>query len=250
MANALVRVKLDVYILNPLMPIIAFTTPIVPPTSPKLHRRQPPVCASALRELDLIISVSGWARGSSPVDLFDRLVLPSLTKLSIKYEYPQNRPCSTLLDLQTRSAFSLQQFSVTSRTGDNLIPFLQSNPLLWRLQLVLSVRALAPLAAALADIQLLPRLVALTLIDRWVEEERAAAWVPATKAVVDMARTRWRVDHATGCTRLESFTFGSGAGIGKKKAARLGRLRQEGMRATDVHLVHDGDYMNTWMDGY
>ncbi|KAJ7082796.1 hypothetical protein C8R44DRAFT_753670 [Mycena epipterygia] len=243
MANALVRVKLDVYILNPLMPIIAFTTP---------HRTSNISQASPSTTTHLRVrpAVSGWARDSSPVDLFDRLVLLSLTKLSIKYEYSQNRPYSTLLDLQTRSAFSLQQLSVTSRTGDNLIPFLQSNPLFWRLQLVLSVRALAPLAAALADIQLLPRLVALTLIDRWVEEERAAAWVPATKAVVDMARTRWRVDHATGCTRLESFTFGSGAGIGKKKAARLGRLRQEGMRATDVHLVHDGDYMNTWMDGY
>ncbi|KAJ7821035.1 hypothetical protein B0H13DRAFT_2129572 [Mycena leptocephala] len=213
MANALVRAKLDVYILPPLMPVIAFTTSIVPPTSPEPPRRQPPVSAPALRELDLIIS--GWARGSSPVDLFDRLVLASVTKLSIKYEYAQNLPCATLLDLQTRSAFSLQQFSLISRTGDSLIPFLQSNPSLWRLQLTLTV-----------------------------------PWVRATKAVVDMARTRWRVDRAAGGTRLESFTFGSGAGISGKKAARLGRLRLEGMRGSDVHLVHDGDYMNAWVDGY
>jgi hypothetical protein len=251
MANALVRAKLDVYILPPLMPVIAFTTSIVPPTSPEPPRRQPPVSAPALRELDLIIS--GWARGSSPVDLFDRLVLASVTKLSIKYEYAQNLPCATLLDLQTRSAFSLQQFSLISRTGDSLIPFLQSNPSLWRLQLVFSAQGLAPLADALtrdADTPLLPRLVALTLIDRWVEETLTVPWVRATKAVVDMARTRWRVDWAAGGTRLESFTFGSGAGISGKKAARLGRLRLEGMRGSDVHLVHDGDYMNPWMDGY
>ncbi|KAJ7096815.1 fungal-specific transcription factor domain-containing protein [Mycena epipterygia] len=256
-ANALVRVKLDVDILKPLMPIIAFTTSIVPATSPEVPRRQPPVSAPALRELDLIIG--GWAGGSSPVDLFDRLILPSLTQLSINYKLSQNLPCSTLLDLQTRSAFSLQQFSLTSRTGDSLIPFLQSNPFLWRLQLVFSARALAPLAAALmrdAEIQLLPRLVALTLIDRWAEEARTAAWVRAAKAVVDMARTRWRVDRAAGSTRLESFTFGSGARISATKAARLGRMRQEGMRGSDVYLIERGrqlsapDYMNTWADGY
>ncbi|KAJ7444322.1 hypothetical protein FB451DRAFT_1413227 [Mycena latifolia] len=152
-----------------------------------------------------------------------------------------------------KTSFVNCQFSLISRTGDSLIPFLQSNPSLWRLQLVLSVQALAPLTDALArdaDPPLLPRLVALTLIDRWVEETLTVPWVRATKAVVEMARTHWRVDRAAGGARLESFTFGSGAGISGKRAVRLGRLRLEGMRGTDVRLVHDGDYMNTWADGY
>ncbi|KAJ7461933.1 hypothetical protein FB451DRAFT_1371002 [Mycena latifolia] len=265
--TSLVRCSVEVRMFEPLAPVTAFTilpgqpTPAsAPPAPPK---PAPPVTLPALRVLDL--ALSGWDSG--PADFFNRLTLPSLKDLAIKYKDKGTLPCATLTALQTRSSCSLERFVLASRKGDSLLPFLQSNPLLARLQLVFCALELTPLAAALtrtagSDAVVLPRLRTLTLTDRWTEETPRAAWARASKAVVDMARSRLhsRMPDAspshTPDARLEIFTFGSGARLSPKKAARMERCRAAGMRVRIVAIVPErahlmrSDYRNMglWAD--
>ncbi|KAJ6620530.1 hypothetical protein B0H10DRAFT_1079779 [Mycena sp. CBHHK59/15] len=259
MTTSLVRCSLELRIIEPLAPVIAFTNQAAPTANTLPPKPKKPVTLPALLVFEL--AVSGW--DGAPAHFFDRMILPSLKELSIKYKDPQTLPCATLTDLQTRSSFSLERFVLASRTGDSLLPFLQNNPLLCRLQLVFCALELTPLAAALtrqagAEPPVLPRLQALTLADRWAEETPAATWARATKAVVEMARSRCRTQDGTAGARLERFTFGSRAALNAKKAARMDRCRAEGMRVRAVtilperaHLVRS-DYINMilWQDEY
>ncbi|KAJ7718631.1 hypothetical protein B0H16DRAFT_421586 [Mycena metata] len=241
MTTALVRCSLDLRIIPPLVPVIPFTN-IPAPADQALPRPKAPITVPALRVFELAIGGSH----NAPADFFDRMVFPSLTELSIRYKQKQSLPCATLTELQTRSSFSLEQFTLTSRTGDSLLPFLQSNPRLWRVQLVLCALELLPFATALTvkaaagdGTPLLPRLRILTLADRWSEETPASTWAHATKAVVDMVRSRRRVPNinngdSEGTVRLEGFIFGSRALLSAKKIARFERWRAEGMRIRTV----------------
>ncbi|KAJ7654325.1 hypothetical protein B0H17DRAFT_386197 [Mycena rosella] len=260
MATSLVRCALEVRMFEPLAPVIAFTVPPgqdapAPPAPPK---PKPPVTLPALLALDL--AISGWP--SAPADFFDRMILPSLKDLSIKYKDRQPLPCATLTALQTRSSFSLERFLLASRTGDTLLPFLQANPLLSRVQLVFCALELTPLAEGLTRVArtpglgILPCLRALALTDRWTEEAPHATWARATKAVVEMARSRWRVHGDAAGARLVGFTFGSQMGLSAKKAERMERFRAEGMRLRIVPILAErahlrrADYlgMNLWAD--
>ncbi|KAJ7165463.1 hypothetical protein C8R43DRAFT_1164687 [Mycena crocata] len=254
LATALSRFTINLRVFEPIAPVIAFTQAPAAPVPSAPLRPKPPITAPALVSLDAI--VSGWV--GAPAEFLDRLVLPSLTHLSIKHSFAQALPCSTLTNLQTRSEFSLQQLFLTSRTGDTLLPFLQANPTLWRLQLVFCSMALGPLVGALARIDaeppLLPRLRALTLADRWSDEASAVVWGRATKAVVGMARARWR-GQGDRIARLDSLVLGSQAGLGQKMG-RLQKLQEAGMRVRLVHIFKERqnivvpDYINTWADGY
>ncbi|KAJ6514201.1 hypothetical protein C8R47DRAFT_1313564 [Mycena vitilis] len=263
MTTSLVRCAIDVRTFPPMEDVLAFTnTPIsaaadTPPLKPKK-----PLTVPALLVLEL--AVSGW--DSAPADFFDRLVLPSLTELSIKYKDRQCLPCATLIELQTRSAFSLERLALASRTGDSLLPFLQTNPRITRLQLVFCALELAPLANALtlkpgdgdsdADSPpLLPHLRSLSLADRWADETLSAVWARATKAVIEMVRSRRRMNSRPGAL-LEGLTFGSQAVLSAKKVVRLDRWRMDGMRVRTAtvpperaHLTR-ADYINMilWQD--
>ncbi|KAJ7785351.1 hypothetical protein DFH07DRAFT_948432 [Mycena maculata] len=234
MATNLLHCSLDLETLPPLEPVLVFTN--APPTDsdPLPLKIKKPMTVPALLVLELAVSGSGTVA----TDFFDRLILPSLTELSIKYKDTQTLPCATLTKLQERSSFSLERFVLTSRTGDSLLPFFQSSPRICRLQLVFCGLELAPLVAALTRTAggntLLPRLRILTLVDSWAEETPRTAWVCATKAVVEMARSRWRVQAGSANPRLAAFTFGSGATLSEKKSARIHRLQAEGMRVRAV----------------
>ncbi|KAJ7140460.1 hypothetical protein C8R46DRAFT_1135670 [Mycena filopes] len=235
MTSGLLRCSLDLQIIPPLVTVIPFTnipapTADLPPPKPK-----PPVIVPGLLVFELAISGSH----SAPEDFFDRMVFPSLKELTIKYKEKQALPCETLTAMQTRSSFSLEQFTLASRTGDSLLPFLQSNPTLWSVQLVLCALELVPLAAALtltagASAPILPRLRILTLADRWTAETPASTWAHATKAIIDMVRSRRRVNNDDACARLDAFVFGSRAALSAKKIARFQRWREEGMRVRTV----------------
>ncbi|KAJ6586402.1 hypothetical protein DFH09DRAFT_1432293 [Mycena vulgaris] len=258
MTTNLVRCSLEVRMFEPLAPVIAFTNvpaaPIPPIEPPKPKK---PVTLPALHALDL--AISGW--DSASADFLDRLILPSLKALSIKYKDKATLPCATLTALQTRSSFSLERLVLASRTGDSLLPFLQSNPLLVRVQLVFCALQLAPLATALTrkaggEEAPLPCLRSLTLSDRWVEETPRAAWVRVTKAVVRMARSR--CTQSTAGARLEGFAFGSRAGLSAKQAALMERCVAEGMRVRVITILPErmqllrSDYigLSLWDDEY
>ncbi|KAJ7804039.1 hypothetical protein B0H14DRAFT_3154197 [Mycena olivaceomarginata] len=157
--------------------------------------------------------------------------------------------------------------ALASRTGDSLLPFLERNPLLSRLQLVFCAVELTPLVHALTlqrksdndeggtqtQVPLLPDLRLLLLADRWMEEAPAARWARATKAVLEMVRSRRRAG-------LEKFTFGSQAPLGAKRVARLEKWRTGagGIRVRTVcvpperaHLTR-ADYINMilWEDEF
>ncbi|KAJ7785352.1 hypothetical protein DFH07DRAFT_8000 [Mycena maculata] len=253
MATSLVRCTVDLRIIPPLEPVVAFTNgPVAHTTTsdPEPPKPKKPITLPAL----LVFEVAVSGTDNAPADFFDRLVLPSLVELSIKYKDVQTLPCATLTDLQKRSSFSLERFVLAGRMGDSLVPFFQSNPHICRLQLVFCALELMPLAAAFARKDggeaLLPCLRTLTLADRWAEETPPATWAAATKAVVEMARSRWRVQAGSADARLEAFTFGSRAALSAKKTARINRCREDGMRVRTMtvlpqraHLVRV-DYIN------
>ncbi|KAJ7434006.1 hypothetical protein FB451DRAFT_1419286 [Mycena latifolia] len=167
MANALVRAKLDVHILRPLMPAIAFTTSIVPPTPPEPPRRQPPV--SAPRPARAGSHNQPMGRGKLPRRALRQTRSPLHDEALDQVQAPTKPPVRN----SPRSANALGVFApaVLPHQPHGRQPY----------------PALAPLTDALArdaDPPLLPRLVALTLIDRWVEETLTVPWVRATKAVV------------------------------------------------------------------
>jgi hypothetical protein len=229
MMKSLVRCSLDLETIPP-----ALTSTTNPATTPAdVSLPKPPQLVTLPALLALELSVSGW--DSAPTDFFDRIILPSLKELSIKYNDPHSLPCTTLTGLQTRSSFSLERFALANRSGDSLLPFLQSNPLLSRLQLVFCALELLPLANALTrkskgGTSVLPRLRTLTLADRWMEESPSATWTLATKAVIDMVRSRRYAQDVESDAQLEEFTFGSRAALSAKKSARFCRWRNEGMR--------------------
>ncbi|KAJ7020330.1 hypothetical protein C8F04DRAFT_302677 [Mycena alexandri] len=250
MTSALVRCSLNLRIIPPLVPVIPFTG-IPAPADLALPKPKAPVTVPALRVFELAISSGSH---NAPADFFfNRMVFPSLKELSIKFiEKWSLLPCATLTELQTRSAFSLEQFTLASRTGDSLLPFLQSNPLLWRVQLVLCAVELVPLVTALTlkaetgdGAPILPRLRILTLADHWPEETPASSWTHATKAVDCMVRSRRRAPSINGDSnnvRLEGFTFGSRASLSAKKIARFERWRAEGMRIRTVIVPHESQH--------
>ncbi|KAJ7825492.1 hypothetical protein B0H14DRAFT_1286682 [Mycena olivaceomarginata] len=273
MATSLVRCVMDLRIIAPLAPVLAFTNlPFTVPPAPALApadapppKPPKPVKLPALHTLELAVS----GASNAPADFFDRLILPFLKELSIKYKDRQPLPCATLTNLQTRSgtSFSLHRFALASRTGDSLLPFLENNPLLSRLQLVFCMLELTPLAHALTpqrksdndeggtqtQVPLLPHLRLLSLADRWTEEAPAARWARATKAVLEMVRSRRRAG-------LEKFTFGSQVPLGAKRAARLKkwctgaggiRVRTVCVPPERAHLTR-ADYINMilWEDEF
>ncbi|KAJ7253482.1 hypothetical protein C8J57DRAFT_1348188, partial [Mycena rebaudengoi] len=209
MSSGLLRCSLEIqeasafYLLFPVNP---------PPVVPLMAITQP-VTALALLSLDIFLR-------SDPGDFFQNLILPSLKELSIKHRIGGELPCSALTRLQRQSDFSLERFSLTNRSGDSLLPFLQSNPQLRYLQLMYCrPLEVIPLAAALTRKQegdaltLLPHLAELKLINRWAEEVTSETWKHATKAVVELAWSRWRRRDNTSISCLETFTFGSSAGF-------------------------------------
>ncbi|KAJ7825485.1 hypothetical protein B0H14DRAFT_2596561 [Mycena olivaceomarginata] len=179
---------------------------------------------------------------------------------------PVKLPALHTLELAARRS-QLHRFALASRTGDSLLPFLERNPLLSRLQLVFCAVELTPLVHALTlqrksdndeggtqtQVPLLPDLRLLLLADRWTEEAPAARWARATKAVLEMVRSRRRAG-------LEKFTFGSQAPLGAKRVARLEKWRTGagGIRVRTVcvpperaHLTR-ADYINMilWEDEF
>lgn len=261
MTTSLVRCSLELRMFEPLAPVIAFTT-VQTAATPAESAPKPKKTITIPALLVLELAISGW--DSAPADFFDKMTLPSLEELSIKYKDKGTLPCATLLDLQTRSTFSLTRFVLASRMGDTLVPFLHNNPLLSRLQLVFCAIKLTPLAAALTrtgavgELPVLPRLRALTLADRWAEETPPAAWARATKTVVEMARSRCGAqdDVNAGVARLERFTFGSQAALSAKRAAGIDRCRARGMPVRVVTILPERahlartDYINLilWED--
>ncbi|KAJ6562625.1 hypothetical protein B0H19DRAFT_1145171 [Mycena capillaripes] len=258
MTSSLVRCVLDLRIIAPLAPVIAFTAvPVTAPADEPAPKPKKLITVPALLALELAVSGSN----SAPADFFDRMILPSLKELSIKYKDRQDLPCATLIDLQTRSSFSLERFTLASRSGDSLLPFLRKNPALSRLQLVFCAFELVSFADALtfkagSDVPLLPRIRSLALADRWMEETLSATWASATKAVIEMVRSRRRPHSSEACALLEGFTFGSQVALSAKKAARLDKLRTNGMRvriaivpSERAHLMRS-DYINMilWQD--
>ncbi|KAJ7512925.1 hypothetical protein B0H11DRAFT_1948009 [Mycena galericulata] len=213
MTTSLVRCAMDLRIIPPFQPALAFLNANGPAADPEPPAPKKPITLPALLILELAVS----GANNAPEDFFDRMVLPSLKELTIKHKNDQSLPCATLTNLQKRSgsSFSLERFVLTGcRGNDSVLPFLQTNPLISCLKLVFCGRELLPLAIALTrkagSDALLPRLRVLTLVDRWAEESSPTTWAGATKAVVDMARSRWRSDAGT---RLETFTFGSQAAV-------------------------------------
>ncbi|KAJ6489872.1 hypothetical protein C8R45DRAFT_992036 [Mycena sanguinolenta] len=260
LTTSLLRCRLDLRIIPPLAPVVAFTTAagLPPPSPPPPPPTLKPVTVPALHTLELAVS----GANNAPADFFDRLILPCLKELSIVYKDRKPLPCATLTALQTRSSFSLHRLALASRSGDGLLPFFESNPLLSRLQLAFCGLQLVPLANALTrkpeGSPFLPRLRLLSLADRWTEETPAGTWALATKAVIEMVRSRRRVQQGGGgsSAQLEVFTFGSGAALSAKKAARLNGWRAEGMRVRTAsipperaHLTRS-DYINRilWQD--
>ncbi|KAJ7193549.1 hypothetical protein GGX14DRAFT_701119 [Mycena pura] len=231
--TSLVHCSLDLRIMLPLAPVIPFTNMPAPVDLPPPKRK--PVTLPALRIFELVVSGHD---GPHVTEFFDRLVLPSLKELSIKYKDRQTLPCGTLTALQTRSSFSLERLLVGNRLGDSILPFLESNPLLRCLQLLMCSLELAPLAAALtlasghASAGLLPRLCTLTLADRWLDGP-AAVWAGATTALLKMVRSR----RHGGVPQLDEFVFGAQRPLSAKKAARLEHWRAEGLRVRTVTIL-------------
>ncbi|KAJ7097107.1 hypothetical protein B0H15DRAFT_31724 [Mycena belliarum] len=227
----LLRCSLDIDIPEALGPVPLFPPlPGLSPSAAATPRIKTPVTLPAL--LTLHLTVSGWDGATS--ELLDRFILPSLTDLSIINKESQLLPCTALTALQTRSSFSLERFVLAHRMGDSLLPFLQTNPHLTRLLLVSCGLKLAPLAAALTletgVPPLLPRLRALALSDSW----RDAAPRRATKAALNMARSRRHVPGDThGTAQLRTLTFGSQV---EHSAARVARWPAEGMRVRVVRV--------------
>lgn len=278
LCEKLVRCKIEVRVMPPLQPVLAFTAAagLIPVTTeaPAPDRKPPPVNVPALRVFALVLV--GHVHDAAPARFFDRLVLPALVDLAVTYRHVFSLrgghgqghvgggvgggalPSTTLLELQRRSGFeSLERLSVVNRTGDSLIPVLESNPRLVRLELVLCGERLAPLACALTvkltgagEIPLLPRLRALVLMDHWAEEAPAGAgaWNAASKAALEMARSRAPraspspPPHAQD-GHLESLHFGSETALPPKKAAAFERLRmrEEGRGGSGMRVrVVDG----------
>ncbi|KAF8205167.1 hypothetical protein K438DRAFT_1818656 [Mycena galopus ATCC 62051] len=257
MTSSLQRCTLD---LGTMLPFPIIPPPAVPVTLAPTNTAPPKpgklVTLPGLRTLELGFN----GNEHTAAEFFDRLILPCLKELSIICTDPQLLPCAILTGLQTRSSFSLHRFALASRTGDSLLPFLESNPLLSRLQLAFCDLELAPLAKSLTrnpepgGSTLLPRLRVLSLADRWTEQTPPATWALATKAVIKMIRSRRRVQD--GGSLLDGFTFGSSPRLSAKKVARLDRLRTEGMRICTVPIPRDrarstgADYINyvLWQD--
>ncbi|KAJ7127511.1 hypothetical protein C8R43DRAFT_1027522 [Mycena crocata] len=254
----LVRCSIDLRIIAPVASILLFANSAAPASSSPPHKPQKLLTLSALLVLEF--AVSGW--DSAPVDFFDRLIVPSLKELSIKYKDRQTLPCATLLALQKRSSFSLERFVLARRMGDSLVPFLQNNSLLMRLQLLFCDAELTSVATALTyhageAAVVLPRLRALTLADRWTEEAPAGLWSRATAAMVAMLRSRLRIENGGALhSRLERFTFGSRTRLSTKKNAQMNDLRTEGMRVRTMSVVPErarlimSEYrnLNMWQD--
>ncbi|KAJ7635017.1 hypothetical protein FB45DRAFT_1056964 [Roridomyces roridus] len=246
MCTALERCTIEVRVMPPLQPTIAFTLfppqPTDPPPPPP--KPKPPVTVPALRVLALMLA----GHDSAPTDFFDRLILPALTDLSIAYRGDARPlPCETLLELQKRSApMSLERLRVVNRKGDSLLPFLESNPQLVDVQLVLCAQRLAPVARALtckADGEepvLLPALRSLVLLDQWAEESSPTAWTGATKALLEMARSRWKL--RDGVQRLKELQFGSFIAVSAKRAERFEVLREKGM---DLRIMNSEARLRT-----
>ncbi|KAJ7064774.1 hypothetical protein C8F01DRAFT_774947 [Mycena amicta] len=208
--------------------------------------KQDPVSAPALRIFEMTVS------GTGATHVLDALILPSLEELSIRCKEHLPIPYITLVALQRRSSFSLRRLLISNPRMDNILPFLESNPLLERLQLFmcgLSLKLLcvgltlprdAPaakeseaLALAAGVVNALPRLQELALADRWTDERPTTAWSAATRALMDMVRSRRRAD--TGASSpLKNFVFGAEGSLSPKKVARLKVWRSEGM---DLRLI-------------
>ncbi|KAJ6620005.1 hypothetical protein B0H10DRAFT_2023272 [Mycena sp. CBHHK59/15] len=257
MATGLLHFTSELRFPEPISAVITFTNLATGlPTPAPAPSAKDRVIAPALLDLELLID--GWT--TAPADFFGRLILPSLKELSIKYKFRQELLCETLTALQACSSFSLERFTLVNRAGDSLAPFLQTNPLLVRLQLAFCSVELVPLVSALTRRRggstppLLPMLAALTLADRWAEETPSTTWFRATKAVVDMVRSRWYTQDDASAARLGSFTFGSRVGMSEKKVARLDGCRKDGMRYTMVLISKrefpavPADYNLVWGD--
>ncbi|KAF7364783.1 F-box domain-containing protein [Mycena venus] len=255
LTTSLVRCAIDLKIIPPMAPpVIAFTPagiafPAPAPAEPERPPKSPkPITIPAL--LTLSLAVSG--HNSAP-SFFDRLILPSLESLSIKYKDRQDLPCATLTQMQTRSGsgFSLRKLTLANRTGDNVIPFLERG-----LAEALTLKVKPDDGSSGSS--LLPNLRLLSLAGRWAEEKPPATWALATKAVVEMVRSRRRRRltqdlnaSPTSTQLLEGFIFGSMASVPPKKLARFEKWRSEGMQIRTVyipperrHLLRQ-DYLNT-----
>ncbi|KAK7039804.1 F-box domain-containing protein [Favolaschia claudopus] len=242
----LVRCRMDIRLLPPLVPVIAFTNGLPAPVQQPATDIPAPKAKISLLTLRVLEVMMTGVR-VDPNLFFDRLALPSLTELSIKLSDRLTFRCKMLTDLQTRSSFSLRHFTLANARGESVLPFIENNPLLLSLKFAMCGMDLLPVATALTLTPTpdnkaftsgsVPRLRLLSLGDHWREEGRPTEWASATKAVIDMVRSRRR--RMKGASRLEGFIFGSSqAALSPKKKERLERWCAEGMRGRAVLLPH------------